>query len=166
MHSLVFFGSLRSKKLLKIVIGKDIVDYLKFNNAKAKKSKLFKVKNENFPYLEKSNRKEDKVICTFVEDLKKIKLKKIIFYESIEYKLSKINLKKKKKEIETNYFELIKKNKSTENWSYKLWKFKFEKLSCIAAIKWMSLFNKYKDNPGDAEVYWQKILTESSKEII
>lgn len=164
MKSLVFFGSLKSKKLLQAVIGINL-EHLKFFNAKIYNSKLYKVKNENFPYLEKTNSNYDIVECTYIEGLFDQDFEKILFYESIEYKISEIEILLDKKKIKSNFFELIKKNKTSELWFYDKWKVLFEELSCIAAKKWMLLFDRYKNNPEKAEVYWQKMLEKAKKEI-
>ena len=111
MDSLIFFGSLRSKKLLKIVIGSDL-NNLKLFNGSIHKAKLYKVKNENFPYLEQTNSNKDIVKCTYITGLSKENFAKILFYESIEYKISKIMISINEKNIKTHFFELIKKNKT------------------------------------------------------
>ena len=165
MDSLVFFGSLRSKKLFKIIIGNEL-NHLEFYYAKIFKAKLFKVKNENFPYLEKSELKKDYINCLYVRGLTKENFEKIIFYESIEYRLNAINILLNNKIIKTNYFELIKKNKSKEPWIFKDWLIKYENISCIAAKEWMTLFNKFKNNPEKAETYWGKMLLNAKNKIV
>ena len=157
MDSLVFFGSLRSKKLLKNIINCEL-DHLIFYDAKIFKSKLFKVKNENFPYLKKTDSNNDIVKCTYIKGFTKLDFKKIIFYESVEYKISKINIVLKNESIETNFFELIKKHKTLRLWSFDKWQIEDEELSCIAAKEWMSLYDEYKDNPSNAELYWKKMI--------
>ena len=164
MNSLVFFGSLRSKKLLKIVIESDL-NHLKFFTGKIHKSKLYKVKNENFPYLENTNLNNDVVNCTYILGLSKKNIAKILFYESIEYKISKIIIYLNKEVIKTHYFELIKKHKTSELWFYDKWKDSCEEYSCIAAKEWMKLFKEYKNNPEEAEIYWQKMLDKAEIEI-
>ena len=42
-----------------------------------------------------------------------------------------------------------------------MWKNEYEKINCIAAKKWMNMYDKYKNKPGEAEIYWQKILSDS-----
>ena len=163
MKSLVFFGSLRSIKLLKVVLEKNNLDYLKIYNGKIFNSKLYKVKNENFPYLVKTNIIKDVTNCIYIENLTNLDFKKILFYESIEYKISKITIKIERGNTVSNYFELIKKNKTSIKWFYEEWQIQYEDWSCIAARKWMLLFNKYHNNPKEAENYWQKILTDSKK---
>ena len=160
MNSLIFFGSLRSKKLLKTVIGSNL-KHLQFFEGKIYNAKLYTVKNENFPYLEKTESSNDIVNCTYIKGLLGEDFKKIFFYESIEYKISKITIYSNKKNIKTEYFELIKKNKTSKLWFYNVWKNSFEDLSCIAAKEWMKLYNNYKNNPENAEVYWKKILREA-----
>ena len=164
MDSLVFFGSLRSKKLLQTVIGSNL-NHLKFFNGRIHKSKLYTVKNENFPYLEKTSSNNNVVNCTYIEGLSKENFSKILFYESIEYKLSKIIISLDKKIVKTQFFELIKKNKTSQLWFYDRWRDLFEEHSCIAAKKWMLLFEEYKNKPEKAEVYWKKMLNNAKKEI-
>ena len=164
MNSLVFFGSLRSKKLLKIIINNDL-NHLIFHKAKIFKSKLFKVKNENFPYLEKINSNKLFVECTYIVGLTQNDLDKIIFYESIEYKLNKIIISINEKNIETNFFELIKKNKTYDLWLFEKWQKEFEDFSCIAAKEWMLLFEEYKNKPDKAEIFWEKMLNNADKQI-
>ena len=164
MDSLVFFGSLISKKLLRTVIGSNL-KHLRFIEAKIFKSKLYKVKNENFPYLEKTNSINDLVNCTYINGLTEENFEKILFYESIEYKISKIIISLNNENVKTHFFELIKKNKTSELWFYNKWKDSFEDFSCIAAREWMTLYDEYKNNPADAEVYWQKMLANAKKEI-
>ena len=156
MHSLIFFGTLRSKKLLKSVIGKNI-DHLQIIDSKLNKFKLFKVKNENFPYLNKTNSDKDIIKCTYIKNLTKDNFDKILFYESVEYKLSKINIFVSGKIIKANFFELINKNKTNINWSFEKWQIKYEEQSCIAAKEWMLLFNNYKNIPEKAELFWTKM---------
>ena len=162
MNSLVFFGSLRSKELLKVIIDNNL-EHLKFYNAKIFRARLFKVNNENFPYLEKTNSNIDFVNCTYITGLMSIDLEKILFYESIEYKINPITINLDNININTFFFDLKKKNKTNEKWNFEEWQIEFEKISCIAAKSWMSLFNKYKSDPGKAEIYWQKILEEAKK---
>ena len=164
MDSLIFFGSLRSKALLKTVIGSNL-NHLKFFNGKIHNAKLYKVKNENFPYLEKTNSYDDVVSCIYIQGLSKENFDKILFYESIEYKISKITISINKEVIKTHFFELIKKNKTSEIWCYSKWKDSFEDFSCIAAKEWMVLFEEYKNNPKEAEIYWQEILANARVEI-
>ena len=52
MDTLIFFGSLRSKKLLQIVLGKNLDNY-HFKIGKINNANLYHVKNETFPYLQK-----------------------------------------------------------------------------------------------------------------
>ena len=165
MKSLVFFGSLRSEKLLKVVLKKNDLEYLKIYNGKIFNSKLYKVKNENFPYLVKTNFAKDATNCIYIENLTSTDFKKILFYESIEYRISKITIKINTKNIFSNYFELIKKHKTSIEWSYEKWQPQFENYSCNAAKEWMFLFKKYKNNPKEAENYWKKILIDSKKNI-
>ena len=164
MDSLVFFGSLRSKKLLKIVIGSNL-NHLKLFNGKIYKSKLYKVRNENFPYLKKTKSIKDVVNCTYIQGLSKDDFAKVLFYESIEYKISKITISLNKEVVKTHFFELIKKHKTSELWLYSEWKNLFEELSCIAANEWMILFEGYKNNPEKAEIYWKKMLSDADAEI-
>ena len=70
MDSLVFFGSLRSKKLLKIVIESDL-NHLEFFDAKIFGSKLYKVKDENFPFLQRTDSSNDFIDCTYIKGLTK-----------------------------------------------------------------------------------------------
>ena len=164
MKNLVFFGSLRSPELLKIVIGKDL-KHLNIYEAKILNSKLFKVKNENFPYLKYSNLIKDLIQCTYIEGFTVEDFERILFYESVEYKLSKITICLGDKNKETFYFELIKKHKTNKLWVFDKWKIKYEKFTCIAAKDWMTLFSQYKNTPNEAEIYWQEILLKASKKI-
>ena len=77
MKSLIFFGTLRSKKLLKIVTPENF-NSLVFKEAIIKKNKLFKVRNEYFPYISFTNNEKDFVECTYVTNLSKINIKKIM----------------------------------------------------------------------------------------
>ena len=164
MDSLVFFGSLRSKKLLKIVIESDL-SHLEFFDAKIFGSKLYKVKDENFPFLQRTDSSNDFIDCTYIKGLTKENFEKIMFYESVEYEINQITISVDKKNIKTNYFKLIKKNKSSELWFFENWERLFEKFSCIAAKQWMLLFLKYKDNPIDAEFFWQEMLEKAKEEV-
>ena len=164
MKTLVFFGSLRSNKLLRIVIGNNL-NHLRIYEAKILNSKLYKVKNENFPYLMRSNSVKSLTQCTYIEGFTKEDFQRILFYESIEYKLRKIKISLKNIEKETYYFELIKKHKTNELWDFDKWKIKYEIFSCIAAKDWMSLFTEYKYKPVKAEIYWQKMLLKANKQI-
>ena len=160
MKSLIFFGSLRSKKLLKIILDRKL-DNLNISLGKIPNCELLKVYRENFPYLEKSKNKKNYILCNFVEGLTNLDFKKILFYESIEYKLNPIQVIVNKKKINTHYFKLIKKNKTKTKWSYIKWKNQHEVFSCRAAKLWMLLFDQYKNKPLEAEVYWQSMLYNS-----
>ena len=164
MDSLIFFGSLRSKKLLRIVIRSNL-NHLQFFDAKIYNAKLYNVKSENFPYLEKTNSKKDIVICTYIKGFSNEDFEKIFFYESIEYKINKITISLNNENVDTHFFDLIKKNKTSDTWFYETWKNSFEKFSCIAAKEWMNLFSEYKNNPEDAEVYWNKMLKDANIKI-
>ena len=164
MKTLVFFGSLRSNKLLRIVIGNNL-NHLRIYEAKILNSKLYKVKNENFPYLHRANKIKDSTICTYIEGLTKKNFERILFYESIEYRLSKINISLKNINLETYFFELIKKHKTCKIWEFDKWKINYEKFSCIAAKDWMSLFPEYKNKPEKAEIFWQNMLFKAKKKI-
>jgi len=164
MDSLVFFGSLRSKKLLEIIIGNN-TNHLEFFETSIKNYKLFKVKNENFPYLEFTKKSKDIVDFTYVKNLSIENFNRSLFYESVEYKLSKINIIINNCNIKNYFFELIKKNKTTVTWEYKKWKVKYEKFSCIAAKEWMLLFDEYKDSPEEAEVFWSEMLQKAKKKL-
>jgi len=164
MKTLVFFGSLRSIELLKIVIGRDI-NHLSIYDAKIFNTKLYKVKNENFPYLKYSDSINDFTQCVYIEKFSKEDFKRIIFYESIEYKLSKIMISLNNINKETYYFELIKKKKTSKPWEFDKWRIKYEKFSCIAASDWMSLFPKYKHIPAEAEKFWQEMLFKANEKI-
>ena len=49
-------------------------------------------------------------------------------------------------------------NKTNKLWFFEDWKNSYQELSCIAAKEWMKLFNKYENNPEDAEMFWEFIL--------
>ena len=90
MKTLIFFGSLRSIKLLKIVIGKD-VEERSLNKGFIKNARLYQVKNETFPYIEFSNDFTEKVECLVGNDLQNEDIDKIQFFESTEYHLENID---------------------------------------------------------------------------
>ena len=58
MKNLVFFGSLRSKRLLHAVLERNIDD-LKFNKGIIHNCILLRVKNENFPFARFTNNLTD-----------------------------------------------------------------------------------------------------------
>ena len=157
MKSLIFFGSLRSKKLLQIILDRDIKN-LNIQIGRIPKYELLKVYRENFPYLSKTKNKKSYVFFSFVKGLTNKDFKKILFYESIEYKLNKIKIVINNKDINTHYFKLIKNNKTNTKWSYEKWKSEYEIFSCEAAKLWMSLFDEFKNKPEEAEKYWSKML--------
>ena len=164
MKNLVFFGSLRSKRLLQAVLERNIED-LKFNKGIIYNCILLRVKNENFPFARFTNNFTDMSECLYVNGLTHNDFEKILFYESIEYELKNIEIIVNKKIIKTNYFSLKLDHSTNELWSYESWLKNHEKLSINAAIKWMSLFDKYKDQPENAEKYWQKMLNQAKDEI-
>mgnify|MGYP006109375023 CR=1 FL=1 len=164
MKNLVFFGSLRSKRLLHAVLERNIDD-LKFNKGIIHNCILLRVKNENFPFARFTNNLTDKSECLYVNGLRYSDFEKILFYESIEYELKNIEIIVNKKIIKSNFFSLKLDHSTNELWSYESWLKKHEKLSIKAAIKWMSLFDQYKDQPGIAEKYWQKMLNQAKDEI-
>ena len=153
MVDIVFFGSLRSVKLLEVVISKKIIPR-NFEEARIINSKLFRVKNENFPYLIKTKSNNDIINCLVIKNLNDLDFNKIKFYESVEYKLDEIEVQIKHSIQKYNYFKFIKKNITDEEWIYEEWQKKFEESNCKAAFLWMKLYNKYKENPGEAEKFW------------
>ena len=107
MVDIVFFGSLRSVKLLEVVISKKIITR-DFEKARIINSKLFRVKNENFPYLIKTKSKKDIVNCLVIKNLNDLDFNKIKFYESVEYTLDKIEVNINNSIQKYNYFKFIK----------------------------------------------------------
>mgnify|MGYP001157502538 FL=1 len=157
MDTLIFFGSLRSKKLLQIVLGKSLDNYL-FKTGKIKNANLYHVKNETFPYLQKNNKSNNSVECLIVENLSEHDLKRIQFFESIEYQLSDINCEVDKKKYKYKYFKLIKPNKTLKKWDFQSWQDEFENYDCECAKLWMNLFDQYQNKSEEAEKYWPEIL--------
>ena len=94
-------------------------------------------------------------------DLKKNDFDRILFYESIEYELKHIDIIINNKLIKSSFFSLRLDHSTNEQWSYELWLKNHEKLSIKAAKKWMLLFNEYKNQPGNAEKYWQEMLNQA-----
>lgn len=161
MKSIVFFGTLMSKNLLEIILDRDL-NNLNFHKGFIYNCKLFKVNNENFPYLEITNKETDIVRCIYIDNLSSLDFRKITFYESIEYKIKEIEIIVESKKINSSYFSLITNNKSKNEWIFQEWKINFEKNACMAAKKWMVLFKDYENKPAEAEIYWPQIL-EASK---
>ena len=87
MDTLIFFGSLRSKKLLQIVLGKNLDNHL-FKIGKIKNANLYHVKNETFPYLQKNNKSNNSVECLIVENLCEQDLKRIQFFDVLKVRNS------------------------------------------------------------------------------
>ena len=164
MTDLVFFGSLRSIRLLEIIINKKI-NPKKLEYAFIKKAKLFRVKNENFPYLIRTKNLIEEVRCLVVRNLDNEDFSKIQFYESVEYKLDKIKLEINKTIKKYNYFKFIKKNITDEEWVYEEWKKKFEETNCKAALLWMKLYDEYKESPGEAEKFWPDMQKQAADKI-
>ena len=92
MKTLIFFGSLRSIKLLKIVIGRD-VEERSVNKGFIKNARLYQVKNETFQYIELSKDFLEKVECLVVNDLQNEDIEKIQYFESTEYQFENINFR-------------------------------------------------------------------------
>ena len=161
MNTLIFFGSLRSKKLLEIVIDRKI-DKKDLNNGFINNANLFYVKNETFPYLEINNLSINTVECLVTKNLNQNDLDKIQFFESTEYQLNNINCEVDNRQYKYKYFKLVKPNKTKKKWSFQNWKNQFEEFDCECAKLWMELFNDYKNNPEDAEVFWPEILKKNN----
>ena len=164
MVDIVFFGSLRSVKLLEVVISKKIIPR-DFEEARIINSKLFRVKNENFPYLIKTKSKKDIVNCVVIKNLNDLDFNKIKFYESVEYTLDEIKVEINNSIQKYNYFKFIKKNITNEEWIYEEWQRKFEESNCKAAFLWMKLYDKYKKNPGEAEKFWPDMQKKVNDEL-
>ena len=164
MTELVFFGSLRSVKLLEAVIDKKI-DPKNIENAIIKNVKLFRVKNENFPYLIDTKNINDTINCIVIKNLNGLDIDKIQFYESVEYKLDIIEIEINNIIKKYNYFKYIKKNITGEKWIYEDWQKKFEESNCKAALLWMKLYDQYKENPGKAEKFWPDMQRKADDEI-
>ena len=164
MTDLVFFGSLRSFNLLECVIDKKI-NPKNFENAIIKKAKLYRVNNENFPHLIKTNSNIDIVKCLVVKNLNDLDINKIKFYESVEYKLDIIEIEINNTIQKYNYFKFIKKNITDEEWIYEEWQRKFEESNCRAALLWMKLYDEYKENSGEAEKFWPDMQRMADGEI-
>ena len=88
MKTLIFFGSLRSIKLLQIVIGRN-VEERSLNKGFIKNARLYQVKNETFPYIELNNDFPEKIECLVVSDLQNEDIDKIQFLKVLQ----NINLK-------------------------------------------------------------------------
>ena len=157
MDTLIFFGSLRSKKLLQIVLGKNLDNY-HFKIGKINNANLYHVKNETFPYLQKNNKTNNSVECLIVENLSEQDLKRIQFFESIEYQLSDIYCEVDKRKYKFKYFKLIKPNQTLKKWDFQRWQSEFENYDCECAKLWMKLFDQYQNNSEEAEKYWPEIL--------
>ena len=164
MTELVFFGSLRSVKLLEAVINKKI--YPKnIEDAIIRNVKLFRVKNENFPYLVNTKNSNDIINCIVIKNLNDLNIDKIQFYESVEYELDIIEIEINNVIKKYNYFKYVKKNITDEKWIYEDWQKKFEESNCKAALLWMKLYSQYKENPGKAEKFWPDMQRKADNEI-
>ena len=162
MKTLIFFGSLRSIKLLQIVIGRD-VEERSLNKGFIKNSRLYQVKNETFPYIELSNDFPEKVECLVVNDLQNEDIDKIQFFESTEYQLENIDCQINNEIKNYQYFKLIRPNKTQNSWTFQEWKKKFEDYDCECAKLWMELFDEYKHDSEKAEIFWPEMLTKLEK---
>ena len=110
MKTLIFFGSLRSIKLLQIVIGRN-VEERSLNKGFIKNARLYQVKNETFPYIELNNDFPEKVECLVVNDLQNEDIDKIQFLrvQNINLKILIVKLTMKLKIINiSNLYDLIK----------------------------------------------------------
>ena len=157
IDKLLLFGSLRSKKLLKIVLDRKIIN-LNYKACIINNYKLKKVNNENYPFLKKTNNSTDQVEGIIVFNLSNNDLKRILFFESTEYILSNIQVVSENEIIKTKYLKMNKNNGTNDNWYYDEWKKYYEKKTCNLAKIWMKLFNKYSNNPDEAEKFWPQII--------
>ena len=162
MKTLIFFGSLRSKKLLEIVIGRDVEDR-SLKKGFIKNARLYQVKNETFPYIELSNDFPEKVECLVVNDLQNEDIDRIQFFESTEYQLENIDCEINNEIKNYQYFKLIRPNKTQNSWNFQEWQKKFEDYDCECAKLWMELFDEYKHDSEKAEIFWPEMLTKLEK---
>jgi len=159
--SIVFFGTLRSTKLLKIILNKNIKNN-QFIKCVIRGSKLKKIYNEVYPCLLKTNNTNDIVKAMIVNNLTNNDINRILFFESTEYQLNNIDVEINNKIIKVKFLKMdnkkFKNNYTDENWDYYDWKKKYEQFSCETAKLWMKLYEKYSSNPDNAEKYWPKII--------
>ena len=89
--SIVFFGTLRSTKLLKIILNKNIKNN-QFIKCVIRGSKLKKIYNEVYPCLLKTNNTNDIVKAMIINNLTNNDINRILFFESTEYQLNNIDV--------------------------------------------------------------------------
>lgn len=161
---IIFFGTLRSKKILKNVIGREVTS-LQFTKCFIQSVKLKNIKNENYPGLYHTNNKSNIVEAVLVENLNKNDLKRIKFFESYEYVLDTIWVIIDGKKNIVNYFRpIIKKEITNKAWSYTKWKKTHEKFDAECAYLWMDMYKNY-SQPIDVEQFWPDILAQAKKNL-
>ena len=153
MHKFFFYGSLRSLRVLKAVIG-DQTDHLTFHAVFAPKSSLKKVVNENFPVITFDNQYPG-VHGTLVKGLKEEDIARILFFEDVEFTPQQLNLEVKGEIEQASYFSQQNVRPSEEPWSFDEWQPKNERLSVITAELWMELYGKY--SAEEADRYWNDV---------
>ena len=127
-EKILFFGTLRSKKVLKNVLLENLENF-NFKECYIKSAKLKKVVNETYPALFYTNNPLDIVEAVIIEYLEESHLKKILFFESWEYKIENIEVYVDNKKILVKYLKESKKTLiSDEDWNYYQWKKKMKVL--------------------------------------
>ena len=153
MHKFFFYGSLRSLRVLKAVIG-DQTDHLTFHAAFAPKSSLKKVVNENFPVITFDNQYPG-VHGTLVKGLNEEDIARILFFEDVEFTPQTLIVELEGMTEEVSYFSEQKVKPSNTPWIYEEWKKDFEDLFVITAEIWMDLYGKY--TAEEADQYWEEV---------
>ncbi len=162
---LLFFGTLRSRKVLKEIISQDLTK-LNFCKCIVRFAKLKKVKNESYPVLCRTKNALDKVDAEIVENLNAEDIKRILFFESWEYIFDYIEVIYHNKKIKVEYLKPMLQTKiSKDSWSYTKWKNENENYDIECAKLWMELYSTY-SNPNKAEHLWPQILNNAKKNIL
>lgn len=139
MKPFFFYGSLRDKDLLSLVLGRS-VDQDMYKGAILKGYKVVRLKNEIYPML--SVIPGGMVTGSLIEGLNENDLARIMFYESVEYRPSEIV-------VQTNTIGQLRASAfigssralvDTRPWSFENWQVTEKPATLIEARVWMSFF--------------------------
>jgi len=159
LYNIFLFGTLRSEKIFKAVLNQPMHSFT-ISSCIAKRAKLKKMKDENYPVLIRTEYDLDHVKGAVIHNLDKNFLKRILFFESIEYKLDDIDVETKGDLTSVKYFALDQKQVTSEDWIYAEWHKNWENWDYECALVWMKYFNQFKNCPEEAEKLWPEMLNE------
>lgn len=157
MTSVFFFGSLRDRALLEIVLDRSVADADIFN-AEAKGYAVRALKDEAYPVLTEERGASAEGVL--VVNLGALDMSRLVFFEDAEYELAPITVHVEGDARDVQFFRDTEKAlKTAERWDFTKWQHHERAVAIECARELMDYF----DTPVGSEVdrLWSGIMTRS-----